>query len=179
MSHFVCPQPPDPDTGRWLSRDPLENVMLSMFPSATRGAVKLELAQPEALPEGPNIYRYSKNNPIKLSDASGLACGSGWSENIVPDHPFGFDFTDACQAHDDCYGTCGADKRKCDELLYDKAIAKCESYIHLGNPALCRALAGTYYRAVRMFGNGPYRSGQKEGCCKNALSTGHNHGPEE
>jgi len=41
----------DPDLGRWLSRDPLENAELS---------------------QGPNLYAYVGNNPVNLADPLGL-----------------------------------------------------------------------------------------------------------
>jgi RHS repeat-associated protein len=40
-----------PQTGRWLSRDPLEDA--------------------ELLPDGPNIYAYARNNPVNLIDHFG------------------------------------------------------------------------------------------------------------
>jgi RHS repeat-associated protein len=43
----------DPEQGRWLSRDPLENA--------------------EVL-EGPNLYAYTANNPINFVDPLGLCC---------------------------------------------------------------------------------------------------------
>jgi RHS repeat-associated protein len=158
-----------PTFGRWITRDPLEPVMINMFPSADHA--RMRLLNPEMLPEGPNIYRYSANNPVKLTDVSGLACGSGSTENIVPDYPFGFDFTEACEAHDNCYGTCGADKHQCDELLYNLAVRKCDSYRNLANPGYCHLLAGIYYRAVHMYGHGPFRAAQ-EPCCQQASPRG-------
>jgi RHS repeat-associated protein len=41
----------DPNTGRWLSRDPLKNAETS---------------------QGPNLYEYVGNNPVKWTDPEGL-----------------------------------------------------------------------------------------------------------
>src|SRR5207344_131972 len=43
----------DPLIGRWLSRDPLENAESA---------------------EGPNLYAYVLNNPVRVSDPLGLCC---------------------------------------------------------------------------------------------------------
>ena len=43
----------NPEIGRWLSRDPMENA--------------------ELLPEGPNLYSYVGNDPVKWIDPFGLA----------------------------------------------------------------------------------------------------------
>lgn len=47
-----------PTVGRWLSRDPIEQI---------KGE------RPELLPEGPNLYAYVGNNVINLYDPDGLA----------------------------------------------------------------------------------------------------------
>ena len=47
----------DPNLGRWLSRDPLENAELS---------------------EGPNLYAYVRNDPVNLVDLSGKSWGPFW-----------------------------------------------------------------------------------------------------
>ena len=48
----------NPSTGRWPSRDPIAEI---------KGI------QPELLPEGPNIYAHTINNPVNYVDADGLA----------------------------------------------------------------------------------------------------------
>jgi RHS repeat-associated protein len=42
----------DPELGRWLSRDPMEDAIL--------------------LPQGSNLYRYVANNPVSMTDPFGL-----------------------------------------------------------------------------------------------------------
>ena len=74
----------DPDLGRWLNRDPVEE----------RGGV--------------NLYRYVNNDPISKTDLSGL---SPWYGNYCgpgnrPGPPANCVDT-ACKRHDDCYAKCG------------------------------------------------------------------------
>ena len=54
-----------------------------------------------------NFYMYVKNKPLRFKDPSGLACGSGWNEPIVPDDWGEWDYTTPCEHHDKCYGSCG------------------------------------------------------------------------
>ena len=52
------------------------------------------------------MYSFLFNNTLSRNDDKGLACGSGWTDKIIPDKPAGFDFTKCCVAHDKCYGNC-------------------------------------------------------------------------
>lgn len=65
----------DPDLGRWLSRDPIDVVSRSLL-------------APEFLPEGPNLYRYARNNVISDFDFLGLQssdCTKNGSPFLVSD----------------------------------------------------------------------------------------------
>lgn len=86
-------------------------------------------------------------------------CGPAGFGFLVPDRPFGFDFTAACERHDDCYtapwserAASRADaKLGCDTgFLADLDDACLEAAVagvrHLG---LCLRLALDYHRAVR------------------------------
>jgi RHS repeat-associated protein len=53
----------DPELGRWLSRDPLENAELSV---------------------GPNLYAYVNNNPISNVDPLGLCTGTTLCKCLQP-----------------------------------------------------------------------------------------------
>jgi RHS repeat-associated protein len=122
----------DPNAGRFTSADPLRFV------------------------DGPNIYRYVRNQPILYRDPRGLACGSGFTDAIVPDQPFGNNFVTACTAHDTCYGTCGSTKQTCDDLFLMSMVAVCESSGTSG----CLATAQIYYMAVVNLGASAYNSAQ-------------------
>ena len=90
---------------------------------------------------------------------AGNGCGPAGFGFLVPDRPFGFDFHDGCERHDDCYTTPWRDvdaspalaKESCDDGLLTDLDETC-----LDDPALsdrrldlCLDLASDYYRAVR------------------------------
>lgn len=98
-------------------------------------------------------------------------CGSGATDPLVPEDMFGCTFTDACRAHDVCYGKCDpggvlhgseycglgelspqriAARRACDNRLRDDIVAA------NGNRMACRKMAGIYRVAVIGFGQGPF-----------------------
>lgn len=54
-------------------------------------------------------------------------CGDkSWKGKLVPNRPAGgADFEEACNKHDTCYGTCGADKAKCDKDFMDNMEGAC------------------------------------------------------
>ena len=94
-------------------------------------------------------------SPARASNGCGPA-GFGF---LVPDRPFGFDFTEACAHHDDCYTTPWREraasredaKLDCDtNFLADLDGACLEAAVggarHVG---LCLRLALDYHRAVR------------------------------
>ena len=117
-----------------------------------------------------NIYRYVSNNSVNWGDPTGMACGSGWNDFIVPDGgPKGsYDFTSACARHDMCYETCGASREGCDKsFLADmKQICQMSS-----SKQDCFIQAEIYYRGVRMFGGGAFKNAQKNAqknaeCCE-------------
>jgi RHS repeat-associated protein len=87
----------DPKVGRYLESDPL------------------------GIEAGNNTYAYTADNPLRYRDPQGLkfcGAGSGVGEKIVPDSFSGLvSFEGPCFRHDVCYGTCGADKAKCDRAL--------------------------------------------------------------
>jgi RHS repeat-associated protein len=137
----------DPAIGRYLTTDPL-------------GIQKEEV----------NLFLYVKANPIRNIDNTGLlTCGSGRNEPFVPDNPFGFGFSDCCQQHDDCYGTCGAEKTQCDDNFEQCMINSCISEGQ-GRPlrqALCRSWARRYSWWVRNAGGSAFENAQADCNCPN------------
>jgi RHS repeat-associated protein len=140
-------------------------------------------ADPIGIEKGRNhLFTYVSNNPINASDYYGLeatsnGCGpNDWRNKFVPNRPLGLiNFTSACNTHDKCYATCGADKGKCDQNFYDDMRLLCYRkygwnsvkpappiYGNLQNT--CDSLAHAYFQAVSRYGQGPYNEGQK-GCC--------------
>ena len=177
-----------PTLGRFLSRDPI----------AEQG--------------GLNLYTFVKNNPILIIDMRGQechtvhreiggkckgrtlrhnpnyrpninGCGSKGSE-WVPDSFFGLvDFTPACNTHDVCYGTCGANKAQCDINLGVDMAAAClnalAAFVFLPGwgkapLVLCLAQAATYSAVLLAIPNADdaFEDAQNdaciwEDCCKN------------
>jgi len=132
-------------------------------------------SDPIGLMGGLNTYVYVNGNPIIYSDFSGLLpvmplpefgslCGSGDSAINIPDTIGKWSFTAACARHDECYGTCGADKEECDRVFFLQMQRECQRY---GSPGFCVLAARLYYEAVRRFGGSAYREAQEDACtCK-------------
>ncbi|MCK4762994.1 MAG: hypothetical protein KAW12_12425 [Candidatus Aminicenantes bacterium] len=75
-------------------------------------------------------------------------CGSGWNAPIVPDKPFGSDFTDACNKHDTCYSTPGKSKKECDNQFNKNMGKVCKD--KKGKKRLkCEVSRVIYHRAVK------------------------------
>jgi len=120
---------------------------------------------------GPNRYAYADDDPVGHSDPTGLStCGSGSLEVAIPDNPrFLYRFSECCNMHDDCYGTCESGKDGCDKSFYSCMKKKCGRYIFV--PGLyvdCLKPAAIYYQAVHWFGGNPYDNAQDKACanCK-------------
>jgi RHS repeat-associated protein len=114
-----------------------------------------------------NLYLYSGANPINYMDHLGLkTCGSEWNEPIIPDNPFGFSFSDCCQEHDDCYGTCGSNKDACDTNFLECMLAACEKEDprRISRVEQCKTYAKRYYWWVHNAGDTAYTKGQAESC---------------
>ena len=100
--------------------------------------------------------------------AWGEGCGDAKTDKYIPDSYFGkADFMLACGAHDDCYGTWGADKNQCDDKLYEDMKASCDKANNQGNigaPGLCKAQAWTYKFILKdaNMGQSAYDAAQEE-----------------
>lgn len=132
----------DPKAGRFISRDPI----------GFQGG-------------DTNFYRYVQNNPINWVDPEGLVCGSWWNDWIVPDIPKGYDFTNCCQRHDDCYeNECKKSKTQCDEEFYECLKRVCNRS-HLSNMK-CYQLASRYWYFVDRWGPGAFDNARRgKPCC--------------
>jgi hypothetical protein len=67
-----------------------------------------------------------------------------------------FNFTGACNNHDDCYDSSGIDRATCDTRFYNDMLAVCNRGWTSGSRTWCRGWAWTYYQSVRTFGSFAY-----------------------
>ncbi len=126
-----------------------------------------------------NLYAYVRDNPITLSDPSGLrpiidwgppdrgdgspnGCGSGKSAEWVPDRIGGANFRPSCDNHDDCYSACGAPKLDCDMALSRGVMDACKDTG--ADPISCSAAALTYLAGVVVGGGSAYSAAQASAC---------------
>ena len=118
------------------------------------------------------IFRY-KDNKIAKKDPftknvwlepdrnvmqNGCGPASGWLKHIIPNAPMGFDFTQACNNHDVCYGS-RINKGECDRLFRDEMYRQC------GGSGACKEVANQYANAVEAFGAGPYQEAVDQYFC--------------
>lgn len=102
-------------------------------------------------------------------------CGSGFTEKLVPEAPFGCQMAEACKAHDACYSKCdpGGDlygKPYCTKSEFStirlKAKLACEANfyknIDQANDGrwVCKGLGALYVAAVAVVGQGPFNGRQ-------------------
>ena len=129
----------DPETGRYVSADPI------------------------GLDGGMNIYAFVENNPVNTIDPAGLkTCGSGYNEPFVPDNPFGFQFSNCCAGHDNCYETCGREKKDCDDEFKKCMVDACHQVTHKLSRGSCVHKAQLYHDAVKNHGQDAYDKAQKK-----------------
>jgi len=155
----------DSGIGRYTSVDPLHQI--SSLPKPIPFLIPHMIRKPHTL----NGFNYSNQNPLKLYDATGLACGSGITENIIPDDIQGlygsYNFDPCCVYHDDCYSNqCDKSQGQCDLEFFGCMVGYCltqKSYRIIE----CVNFAITYYLGVRTFGIYPYyESRKKPPCCQ-------------
>jgi hypothetical protein len=108
-------------------------------------------------------------NPSYTPTSNG--CGSGWSAYIVPEKYKKARFTDACNTHDICYGTCNNDRDFCDTQFSTNLIAACAAAYPLNKKGElpddyydCVDRARNYYQAVQELGRSAYEEAQGDAC---------------
>ncbi len=140
-----------PQQRRFMQRDPLCRI--------------LDLPPASEYDESPSLYTYAASAPASNVDPSGLACGpGGWGDWIVPDRPYGHDFTGPCQFHDDCYGACWGgqhvfSKGYCDTTFLARMRSEClhlYAFWEIFDRRHCLYVARVYYTAVDWLGQGAY-----------------------
>jgi hypothetical protein len=131
-----------------------------------------------------DITKYNLNvctdrvaNPTWIASEHVNGCGPAdpnFFQSFVPENPNiqfgGPSFTPACNKHDECYGTCGANKNQCDtqffvnlkELCYDASINNNQLQVQKYNE--CFENTRRYSGAVRKYGEDAYLNAQAESC---------------
>lgn len=156
----------DAEVGRFISFDPiLRGLSHIEVAKCRRSIAKFPLRQPQKL----HPFVYADNNPINFVDPKGLACGPGiFGDIIFPDNWFGwYSFKEPCTQHDNCYGTCGSSKSKCDNDFLLNMLDVCSTLTpnsYWRNH--CEGIAYMYYSATVNRGQKYYDNSQKEACCK-------------
>lgn len=95
------------------------------------------------------------------------SCGPGQVESLIPDCPVpGVCFTSACAAHDQCYTTCGSNRRACDDEFWKGLQGACDAAFRLGHPRFddCRYAALTYWLSVSVLGQSAWVTAQDRAC---------------
>ena len=185
--------------GRWLSRDPIEeedgSLLLGYVRNAPAAGVDIYGLQVDLssffspFPPCEGVVRTSATPPyaeMRTGESNGVhpppnGCG-GSGSGFRPPSSYGHglvDFTPACNEHDDCYSTCGADKEMCDRALRDALLGACRRGIPNWRiiRADCELQARAFYQAVKRFGGTFYEAAQDDvcewnPCCPTAASPG-------
>jgi RHS repeat-associated protein len=166
----------DPITGRWPSRDPIgERGGINLYGFVGNDGLNgIDLLGNKPCKEYKNVRirngisegRTNKQDPTVPQNRNG--CGTaGWDGKLVPDSYFwSVFFADACGNHDECYGTCGANKSKCDKKLEIDMANACKAKYGKFSPNLylCMAQAATYKNVLYVAGGPGFESGQNEYC---------------
>ena len=173
----------DPNTGRWPSRDPIEerggtnlygfagNCPVVLFDklglcstcpegSVIRGNPAGLNAQNKSGKKGCDAEYRSESQGKKPDGGNGCgAAGSIWS--FPGTGPGGANFERACNKHADCYSTCGKSQAECDEKLKSDLFNECAAVSGSGK---CEALAGAYHKGVQWRGEKPHKDAQDSHC---------------
>jgi len=160
--------------GRFTQEDPVFGVDIDDFNTSCCSPTSSSPMILTYYPQDNNMYQYCKNSPIMFTDITGKFCGPGkigeWAFPIPNRYP-GFDFTEACRKHDQCYAKfCGVSKAFCDQQFLQDMQSECYKIPkarYMPNPFInsCLGMAQIYYYAVA----GPagwmaYKISQRKAC---------------
>ena len=98
----------------------------------------------------------------KFTDGCSAPLGLGDNPSGLP----GCSFLSACDAHDCCYGTCGASKLNCDVSFANAMKSICTTCAggSFWLQVVCDSWANTYYLAVLFGGGTPFDNNQRTYC---------------
>lgn len=125
---------------------------------------------PADLNDCPNKGHHPEHTPTSNG------CGPAGSENYPIPQGYGpARFTDACNAHDICYGTCNTEKAVCDSNFGNGIKAACAAKLpgvfNTLDRAKCMTIALAYQQLVVRGGQKAFDDAQKEDCecCRPAI----------
>jgi hypothetical protein len=94
-------------------------------------------------------------------DRSGKGCGSGLTTKIVKDNWLMFDFSSACEAHDQCYERCNSSRKACDTDFFTQLQQACPSQEEERvKYQICNEIAKLYWYTVSKTGNSAWTKAQ-------------------
>ncbi len=111
-----------------------------------------------------------QNRPSYVNKSNGCGPG-GWLGILIPDTPYGYNFSKCCDAHDKCWGTCRTSQsavthqQTCD-IQFLKCMQQVCKAVSAGNIQQCYAVANVYFEAVSrtQSGKNNYHAAQEEAC---------------
>lgn len=112
-------------------------------------------------PEG----KTAKNNDIAISQNG---CGPSVTNLMTQvssklGNYFGDNFEGCCNDHDKCFGTCGSDRKACDNTFYSCMKTKCKKK-NVFSRSYCKVMAKTFYELVENFGGEFFKKSQTKHC---------------
>lgn len=162
----------DATTGRWPSRDPIqEDGGLNLYCFTSNASVnKWDFLGRFGAPswkkcKSPKVWKKDPNGttpPVDGCSAPRLLPGTqdnpGWWLDA--------DFTSACNAHDLCYSDCGSTRLDCDRNFLSAALSACDQRYAKAPVRLlrCRSWARKYTKGITLGGGRPYKNRQTQAC---------------
>ena len=164
----------DSRSGRWLVRDSVDldgrNMNLFLFCRNDACGLTDMLGLFEKCPNGAKVRKQDSNCEYRSDNDNGNpktanGCGAEGGISVPNSFVYIIDFTDCCDAHDVCYGTCAENKSGCDAGLGLCMAERCTSLTVM--PILhnaCVAQAAAYAAAVLGLGGEAYENAQDSAC---------------
>jgi hypothetical protein len=149
----------------WPNRDPIaEDGGYNLYGFAFNDLVNLIDLLGEAPQRGGDRESDERTRTGKwgaLSIDAGR-CGSSLLQRVlIPDAPFGFDFSGCCVKHDKCYETKGSAKSTCDSNFDNCLRSKVSEVKKWYRPGFVGGVAAWgFHKAVAVFGCSAYKKAQ-------------------
>ena len=163
----------EPVTGRWLSRDPMPNDHGMLYAYVDNNAIGYfdKLGLLAACPKGAKVKKEGssckyRTDRDKGGDKKPNGCGADGGFKVPDSFFLAVRFEGCCNAHDDCYGTCGQTKYECDLGLGACMASRCMAKLWWAPflLRLCVSQAEIYAAAVLGLGGDPFDAAQDKNC---------------